>query len=115
MENQLREKIIENVLKTLDHLKFQYGNSEEDLEFMKKTLHYENEKMYDGKVWGSYTFVIFHNVFDLPAIYHCIVNAETLQLKGIMEDLGVQEIIYNKEGKATGTKFISPSFPYDKQ
>ncbi|SEM14580.1 hypothetical protein SAMN05421856_101379 [Chryseobacterium taichungense] len=113
MEN--KEKVIEKALKILDQLKFQYGNSEEDLEFMKKTLHYENVKMYDGKVWESYTFVIFHNVFDLPAIYHCIVNAETLQLKGIQEDLGVQEIIYDKEGKAIGTKFISPSFPYDKQ
>ncbi|SEM14685.1 hypothetical protein SAMN05421856_101386 [Chryseobacterium taichungense] len=115
MENQLREKIIENALKTLDQLKFQYENTEDELEHMKKGLYLEKGKMYDGKVWESYTTTVYHNVFDIPKAYYCIIDAETLQLKGIMEDLGVQEIIYDKEGKATGTKFISPSFPYDKQ
>jgi hypothetical protein len=110
-----KEKAIKNALNTLDQLKFQYENTEEGLEFMKKTIDYEKIRMYDGKVWGSYTFVIFHNVFDIPKVYYCIVDAETLQLKGIQEDLGVQEIVYNKEGKATGVKFIRPSFPYDKQ
>lgn len=114
MENKEKE-VIEIARKVLEQLKFQYGNSEEELEFMKKTLHYENEKMYDGKIWGSYTFAIFHNVFDIPTVYHCIIDAETMTVKGIREDLGVQEILYNKEGKATGIKFISASFPYDKQ
>lgn len=115
MEKTEKEKeVIKTALKVLDQLKFQYGNSEEELGFM-DAMYHDKEKMYDGKEWSYYTVDFFHNVFDIPKMYYCIVDAETMIMKGIGEDLGVQEVIYNKDGKATGTKFISPSFPYDKQ
>ncbi|PTT42536.1 hypothetical protein DBR28_02395, partial [Chryseobacterium sp. HMWF028] len=62
-----------------------------------------------------YVTTIYHNVFDIPTPYYCIIDAETLQLKGLQTDHGVFEIIYDKQGKPVKMKFISPSFPYDKQ
>ncbi|UKB83448.1 hypothetical protein LF887_20955 [Chryseobacterium sp. MEBOG06] len=109
-----QQKAIEVTLKVLDQLKFQYGNTEEHLNFM-NAIFYEKQKMYDGKEWSHYSVDFFHDVFDIPTVYYSVVDAETMQVKGIQTDHGVFEIIYNDKGEAKDKKFISPSFPYDKQ
>ncbi|THV63067.1 MULTISPECIES: hypothetical protein [Chryseobacterium] len=109
-----QKKAIEATLKVLDQLKFQYGNSEEELEFMDAIFN-EKQKMYDGKEWSHYSVDFYHDVFGIPTPYYSVVDAETMKVKGIYVDHGVFEIIYDKQGKPVKMKFISPSFPYDKQ
>ncbi|WP_332453643.1 hypothetical protein [Chryseobacterium aquaticum] len=115
MEKTAKEKeVIAIALRVLDQLKFQYGNTKEHLEFM-DAMYSEKRKMYDGKEWSHYSVDFSHDVFGIPTSYYCIVDAETMRVKGILTDHGVFEIIYNDKGEAKDKKFISPSFPYDKQ
>ncbi|SEM14667.1 hypothetical protein SAMN05421856_101385 [Chryseobacterium taichungense] len=118
MEKIEKEKeIVKIVLKVLDELKFSYDKNEEELESM--TAYYnKKEKMYDGKEWDYYSvsfYTEYNEVMGDVFLRTCYVDAETMQVKGIHGDHGVWEIIYNDKGIAVNKKFISPSFPYDKQ
>ncbi|WP_374463598.1 hypothetical protein [Chryseobacterium sp.] len=118
MEDKAKEKqLIEVALKTLDQLKFSYDKSEEELESM--TAYYnKREKMFDEKEWDYYNvsfYTEYNEVFGEAKLCTCYIDAETMKVKGIQVDHGVWEIIYNDKGEAKNKKFISPSFPYNKQ
>ncbi len=113
-KTEKQQQAIKATLKVLDQLKFQYGNTPEHIDFM-DAIFYEKQKMYDGKEWSHYSVDFFHDVFGIPTPYYAVVDAETMKVKGIHVDHGVFEIIYDKQDKPVKMKFISPSFPYDKQ
>jgi hypothetical protein len=118
MENTIKEnEVIQIVLKTLDQLKFKYNKTKEHLDFM--TASYtENRKMYDGKIRNFYSVAFFMEYdpsFGETQLFGAYVDATTMKVISIGIAHGNLEVIYDKDGKATNTKFISPSFPYEKQ
>jgi hypothetical protein len=119
MENTQKEKeVIQIVLKTLDQLKFKYDKRKERLDYLVAS-YTENRKMYDGKTINSYSVAFFMeynpSFGETQCFYATVVDSPSLKVLFITIAHGYLEIIYDKDGKATKTKFISPSIPYDKQ
>lgn len=119
MENLQKEKeAIKIVLKTLDQLKFKYEKKQEYLDFMTAT-YFENRQLFNETVKNIYTvnFFMEYNpeVFSETQMFTAYVDSESMKVISISIAHGNLEIIYDSKGKAIKTKFISPSFPYEKQ
>jgi len=118
MEDKSKQReVLQIVLKTLDELKFKYDKSKEELKTM-FAYHKENEDLYDGTVRNTYNvpfFMEYNSDFGETQDFTAIVDASTMNVISIRIAHGNLEIIYDSNGKAKKTKFISPSFPYDKQ
>jgi hypothetical protein len=116
-KTQKEKEIIKIVLTVLDQLKFKYEKGKEFLEFM-KPYYTENEELYDNTKRNLYTlpfFMEYNPDFGESQCFHASVDASTMKVISIGIAHGNLEVIYDKEGKAIKTKFISPSFPYEKQ
>jgi hypothetical protein len=117
MEDLKQKEIIKKVLKVLDELNFKYEKNQEFLDFMKVTYS-ENEVMYDGETRNIYSvpfFMEFDPDFGETQQFSAYMEASTMEVISIGIAHGSLEIIYDENGKAKKTKFISPSIPYNKQ
>lgn len=110
-------EVIQIVLKTLDQLKFKYDKRKEEIDFLVASYAKEQE-MYDGKKRNFFRvsfFMEYDPEFGETQMFTAYVDDTTMKVIAIGIAHGILEVVYDKDGKAIKTKFISPSIPYEKQ